>query len=343
MPAPAAANPQLPLPPQNTLILGIHQSDIIIKSALEAALLDMTQVNPWVLDYVFAGLPQDTLTAKKYGQTLRQTAKDWLRKTNVPVLLNPTVDELKAPCISIQLVSSQEVEGEATTGDTHAFAFEGNSESWPDLTTPLTVSAWNPLTGVLTFAALPADIFLAPGMSVRDANGGTHLIQDVTDDTTCVLTPGTMADFRGAALKPGQPAWLTAVESSSFRETYRVGVHVGAEAAQCIWLHSAVVMALLRYKEVLLEARGFERSTFQSTDLERNTIAEAELLFSRFVNVTGYVRQYWPKVVAGRIDAVVPQTRVSGQGTHVKVAGTGVDPAKQLWVGDLDVDSLAGN
>lgn len=333
-----ASNPPLPPAPSNTGILGIHASDVIIKSAVEAALHDIRLVNPWLLDYVFAGLPQDALTAKRYGAALRQTAKDWLVKTHVPVAVTPVLDELKAPLISITLVSSQEETGEATLGDVDANAswnaFEGNTENWPDLTSPLTVDSWDPLTGTLAFRELPEDINLAPGMAVRDAGGGTHQILEVVDDLTCVLGPGTTGDFQGSTLRSGQPAWLTLVESSSFRETYRIGVHVGGEPGALSWLHSAVVFSLLRYKQALLEARGFERSTLRSTDLERNPAFETELVHSRYIEVTGYVRQWWPKIVTGRIDAVRPRgIRVIGSGT---LPG-GTDPNDQLWIGDQDV------
>ena len=196
----------------------------------------------------------------------------------------------------------------------------------------------------MRFADSDTEIERRLGVGIRDwfAEHGEESFRDVEreviDDLTVKLNPGTQADFQGSSLKSGQPAWLTLVESSSFRETYRIGIHVGGEPAALSWLHSAVVFCLLRYKQALLEARGFERSTPRSTDLERNQAFETELVHSRYIELTGFVRQYWPKVTAGRIDAL----RARG----IKVIGSGnlpgdVDPDEAPWIGDQD--TLSGN
>lgn len=342
---------ELPLPDALTKIAGIHQSDVIIRSALTAALADI-RANPWLLDYVFASLPQDQITWKEYGEKSLQQAKEWFLKTNVPVKLVPVLNELEAPCITISLVESSEAVPETTTSDTHYEPFESNGQTWPALTKPFTPSKYLPATGIVTLKknTLPTNITLAAGMFIIDKVGRPHEILEVYDERSFKISPNTVADFRNSVIKSRKPSWVTSVESSSFRETYRIGVHVGGEPVRLTWLHSIVVFALLRYKEALLEARGFERSTFQSSDFARENQFETELVFSRFLNVSGYVRQYWPKVVAPVIDAVRLQEldgsagiAVSGvtsdgetEGTDVTLEGTGTSPDEALWAGNLD-------
>jgi hypothetical protein len=333
---------ELPLPAELTQAIGIHQSDVVLRSSLVAALADL-RANPWLLEYVFASLPSDALTWKEYGEKSVQAAKDWFLRTNVAVLMEPVLDELKAPAITIQLVDSQEVQSEATLGDIHSSPTEGNNNLWPALTGPLTPTSYSPATGIVVLpeGGLPAGIYVGPGMFIVDAVGRSHEIIEVYDQQSFRISSGTVADFRNSILKSHRPAFITHLESSSYRETYRIGVHVNAEPSYLTWLHSIVVFCLLRYKQALLEARGFERSSFQSSDFARETQMETELLFSRYITISGFCRQVWPKAVARVIDVVTVDTesgaiKVSGENADVKMEGTGVDPRSSLWTGNKD-------
>jgi hypothetical protein len=183
-------------------------------------------------------------------------------------------------------------------------------------------------------------------MFLVDRNGTAHELIDVTDQTHFTISPGTVADLRNSVLKSRRPSWKVSAESSSFRETYRIGIHAQSETSHLTWLHSIVLFSLLRYKQVLLEARGFERTTVQSSQMARDERFEAENVFSRYITITGNVRQFWPKTVAPVLDLVEMDTivsaegksgfRVSGQNANVRVADTGLDPRSQLWIGNND-------
>jgi hypothetical protein len=334
---------ELPLPISLTESRGIFQPDIILRSAITVALADI-RANPWLLDYVFASLPQDQLTWKEYGQQSIQTAKDWFLKTNIPVVVTPVLNESKWPAISITLLDSSEVTSETTLGDIHYEPTEGNFSKWPSLTDNFTPQHYNPGTGLVTLSSfLTGDIQIAKGMYIVDFVGRTHEILEVIDDKTFRINPGVVADFRNSTLKGHKPSFITHLESASYRETYRIGIHVSAEPTYLIWLHSLMVFCLLRYKEALLEARGFERSVLQSSDLNREeSVSESELIFSRYVTITGYVRQYWPKAIATVIDGVGVNFKNSIEAAGIRVIGggsvkdAGLDPEEQLWVGDMD-------
>ena len=328
----------IPTDVSNTIVLGIHPSDVIIRSALIAAFADM-RANPWVLDRVFASLVQDSLTTKDKGQRELQAAKNWFLRTNIPVLVAPVMDEFKTPCLSITLVDSSEVTNETTTSDTHYESFEYDYSTSPALTLGFTPQSYNPLTGEIVLGpnTLPSGVYVGPGMMIVDKYGLAHEILRMGETTDAFyIAPNVQANFNGAVLKGIRPSVITSVESSSFRETYRIGLHVGAEPAYLIWLHSIVVFALLRYKEVLLEGRGFERSTFSSSDFSRDTAFETENIFTRYLTISGHVRQYWPKIVSRPIDVVQSEFRVSGEDADVKLADTGEDPNEALWMGNLD-------
>lgn len=328
---------ELPLPATLTRILGIHQSDIIIKSAIVVGLADL-RANPNLLNYVFASLPQDPITWKEYGEKDVNAAKNWFLKTNVPTSVLPQLDESKWPQITIELLESSEVTAEATLGDVNYEPNEYNDSTWPPLTPQFTPIAYNPTTGAIKISVIP-EAYVAPGMFLVDRNGQSHEIVKVLSQTEFYISEGTVADLRNCVLKSHKPSWQVSAESSSFKETYRIGIHVQNEPGLLSWLHSIVVFSLMRYKQVLLEGRGFERSTIQSTQMARDERFETENIYSRYITITGYVRQFWPKNIGQVIDTVeFDRLEVRGENAHVRVAGTGVDPKNQLWVGDLDYD-----
>jgi len=326
---------ELPLPSTLTRITGIHQSDIIIRSAVTAGLADM-RANPWLLDYVFASLPQDTLTWKEYGEKDLQEARKWFVSTNVPVSILPRMDESKFPQITIELQESSEVAPEATLGDVNYDPTESNDMTWPALTPQFTPISYTPSTGAVKLS-LPLEPLVAKGMFIVDRLGKEHVIISVTSQSEFKIDKGTVADLRGCVLKGHRPNWVVDIESSSFKESYRLGIHVSGEPAHLTWLHAIVQFSLLRYKQVLMEARGFERSTISSSQVARAEWSEAENVFSRYITISGYVRQFWPKTIAPVIDGMEFEgLQVSGQDKDVLMKGSGIDPQDSLWTGNLD-------
>ncbi len=283
-----------------TEILGIHQSDILIRSAVIWALKRMRD-NPKLIDSVFRSLAEDDLTKLDYGDQEIARAKEWFLKTDIPVFMSYRVDEPKFPCISISLQESSETEN--TLGDVHYVTSEDTEGDWPAISGPFTPTAYSPSSGMMVIPADPiAGLTLAPGMYVIDRDGRAHLVNEVLDDDTIAVTAGTVADFTGAILKGAKPRLVTSIESANCRETYQIGCHVQGESFYLSWLHSILLFTLFRYRQDLLERRGFERSSVTSSEFRRNSEFDQELVFSRGITINGFVRQVWPKDEFERID-----------------------------------------
>jgi hypothetical protein len=319
---------ELPLPVDLTEAKGIFQSDIIIRSAIVAAIADL-RANPWLLDYVFSSLPKDTLTMRDYGEQEVEQAKKWFLATDIPVVMSTRMDDVKLPCISIALLESSEAE--STLGDVHYQTAEAVESAWPVIA-EFRPSSYNASTGVVTLPVKMNRSFpLFPNMVVLDAIGKAHVIKEVLDDSSFRITPGTVADFSLARLKAEKPQMYAQLESLSFKETYHLGCHAQSEPVHLTYLHSILVFVLLRYKQALLEARGFERSVISSSDMNFNPNFENEVVYSRFINVSGFVRQYWPKLIKERVLGIDTQIQAIKGG---KISG--VDVNSQIWTGDED-------
>jgi hypothetical protein len=177
--------------------------------------------------------------------------------------------------------------------------------------------------------AIQDELVIAPGMVVVDAIGKSHEIEAVYDDGSFSILQGTVADFKGATVRGARPSRVVSLESAVYRESYSIGLHVGSEPVYLTWLHSIICFVLLRYKKALLEARGLERTTFSSSDFDRNEGFESELVFSRYISLTGYCRQYWPSDIKPKITGV-------SSGVKVLSPTATTNPQDQLWTVEID-------
>ncbi len=275
-------------------IVGIYQGDLILRSAIIAGLNDL-RANPFLLDYVFASLPVDSLTAKEYGTEQVAKAKDWFLRHNITVAMNFNINEIKFPCISIALLAS--VEEEATLGDTHYEPLENADLDQPVLAGPMTPTSYDPVTGTIVFTTTALNnLILAPRMVLLTTTGAKYPVVECPDiTTTIVIEAGHQLDLTDCKIVAAVPAYTVGVESVGYKETYSLGCHVDSEAVHLLYLHSILVFLLLRYRESLLEGRGYERTTLSSSDFRRSDVDLPEFFYDRYMQISGYVRQSWPK------------------------------------------------
>ncbi len=320
------------MPTTLTEPIGIFQSDIIIRTMLVAAIEDL-RANPWLLDYVFASLKYDALTAKTYGEKEIERAKEWFKKTKVNVMMGARIPDGDPPavCITLHIVSSTEEEN--TLADVHYRPIEDTENNWPALTAKFDPVSYNATTGVMTVPAdIAASLVFATGMVVADRTGTAHPILETLSTNSFKLATGIVADFHECFVKAASPSMVATIESASFKESLAVGCHVAGEPVHLTYLHSIIVFALLRYRQDLLEARGFERSFIASTDFKVDEDVAPEMFFSRYVNLVGYVKQYWPKRIVQKVLSTEGQMRVIDGGTAPDTS----DLDELAWVGDQD-------
>lgn len=318
---------------------GIYPSDLIIKKAIEAGIAELRS-NAWLQDYVFAGLNSDDITSPFYGQASINRFKEWFRSVDIKTYINVRLGDVTAPAVTINLVGS--VEEENTLSDLHVGPIQedvpvtaSGPGLWPPLTSPFTPQYTVANGQLLLPASIQVDLF--PGMVVVDGTGKVWPIQDVLDDQTVVIQPGIVTDFSGSTIRAATPAIVQTIESALFRDTYLIGCHVQAEPAYLVYLHAVIMFVLLRGRQFFLEGRGLERTALNSTDFSKNQEFDVENMFSRYINLSGYVRHAWPKFRYARLTGVNTTLIIDGLTTLPPDA----QPAKdQLWVGEEDVDSI---
>ncbi len=296
---------------------GIFQSDIIVRTAIAAALDDMRS-KPWLIDFVFQSLLDDDLTRKYYGEDEIALVKDWFINTEIPIRMAFSLDTIQAPMIAITLTES--AEDAASLGDIHYETHEDIDPTDIAVVKPIfvfTPAAFDASTGLVTLPAKLTTANVFPGMIVREKGSSkTYVIDSVESDSTFIIlgtdkAPLTLAVLTKASMEPSSQTQIVSLESILYREGFRLDLFVSGNHTHLLYLHTILVFALNRYKQSLLEARGFERSSVSSASLGKFERNEGEIIFTRSINLNGYVRQYWPKEIHGKIDGVV----TGGNGT----------------------------
>lgn len=315
---------------------GIFQSDVLIRTAIIQGFADI-RANPWLLDYCFAWLAQDDMTKAQYGKAQIKQAKDWFLRHEIEVQIDLQLHKAEFPTVTISLLSS--VEEETTLADVDPEVEEDADQEWPILAGPLTPVSVDVTTGKMDLPDV-GGLVLAAGMVIVTRAGKAYTIIDIDPevDGRVFLAAGQFDDFTDATIRGCQaPAQRIALEGSWFAEQYRIGVHAQGESVHLLYLDSVVRFVLLRYRQRFLEARGFESSTISANDASKNEQQDPEILYSRFMVVSGRVRNFWPKDLMEKFASVGVQLAVIGSD---KVPGSDIPPGKKVddlaWIGDND-------
>ncbi|MDE2425702.1 MAG: hypothetical protein KGO96_07330 [Elusimicrobia bacterium] len=285
----------------------------MIKTAIEAAINDIRQ-NPWLLDYMFAGLNNDTLSNNKYGQKIVEDAKKWFINTNIPVQMAWNLDPSGGPqssCFTVELMSS--VESESTLGDIDPARIELTdvTSTNPQIAQiqpilgPFT-PAYAPSTGIVTIPSALSTLSIFPGqLLVDNVNNKAYTILTVTDQTHFTIGEEFNPNLTNATIMPSNSLYITDIGSLFFKEVYSIGCHAVGEQGHLMYLHSLLMFILLRYKTYFIQNRGLIRTTLSSGEFMTNQNVSGQVIYSRFLNITGYSRSYWPVQTSPQIQGIL--------------------------------------
>lgn len=289
--------------------------DLVIESVLREGFIALKR-KPELIDNIFESLTQ-SYASNKYGQKELQRIKDMISKRDWSFVHSFGEVEANLPCVSIQL--GNESEDRATA---HLEDFEGEED------VPMTdeeledqVILSNILPDSYDYEAgivyVPDDINLS-SVHVNhlyvDAAGVEHVI------TGGIVNTSGSKQFCVAELSEVDISDVGEIKSSIDRRQYAIrGVHndvqllLGIHSKDALttkYIYILVKYFLLARKKALIE-RGFIASSFQGSDFTRNLKYEADIVFSRFLTVSGRVQDTFRSDESDIFDNVEVITKVS--------------------------------
>lgn len=327
---------------------GIFQGDQIIKSCLSRGLDDIRK-NPWLLDHIFSSI--------KDQQELKNIHDFW-NSNDFPVLMSNRKDTPPGFFISINLGSSKEDKSQAFLGDmsneTVNYLPSEINKPIPFIIKPFSIQSYDITTGIVT---IPDSIleykYLSAGMlSINPATGEACEILEVLGSNQYTIQIGSIIS-ETQAITPQYPLYRARMECATFLEDYTIGCHCSGDVLFAIYLHSIVLYSLLRYRESLLEAEGFQISTVSSSEFVKNSQYEGngETMFSRYITLTGQVQQFWIKTpqrfiesvdLSGSTSSTTSTNSINPSGIKIISSDrvSGADDQNDLWSTIDDSDDI---
>lgn len=300
---------------KSTVIQGVPATDIVVRTAIMAALDDI-RANPWLLDFCFQSLRHDVLTRKEYGEAEMQELKDWVLNNEIAVVMAHNLNNVRQPAISIEVGDSNEIQ--QILGDIHVTYTEKIVfvTKLPPLLV-FTPASYDKATGTITLASGQTTDNVFVGNRVLDrANNAAYLITEVIDSHTFTIGAGIELSLLRAEVVPADDLWTANCESVRLQEGFNIDCIVQGDPTKTLILEGLVKFMLYRYKQSLLEARGFENTIIRSSGMTFSTMYGKEatqLLWKRVAMVTGWSELSWPKTIsppiAGlRVSILIPTT-----------------------------------
>lgn len=296
--------------------MGLVSTDIVIKSAIEAA-MDHLRQNEWLWDDVWGELAMDPLSKVEYGWKDVDAAKRWFKGNNVRVVFPFRQDAPVLPCFTVVVTSTAEMAERATLGD------EGEEEDDFDpkqkallpqkVYREFTPKAFDRDTGTVTFPDNLTTQFVVPGQFlVSSRTGKAYQIYEVAADDKFKIKEGVREDFTDAYIVPPTTLWNSKKERTKIGETIVVGVHAQSDPVQCIWMRMLIAYILLRYKEAYFESRGLDLTTFTISEIDLNPNFQAsDKVYSCFVTLNGEIETRWIKYVAPKLQSTQVSIRIA--------------------------------
>lgn len=297
--------------------------DLIIESLIRDG-LDNARRDPSVLEDVFCDLTRK-YAKKKYGNKEINKIIEIIQKDEISIVHSFNLVNSSVPCISIQLADDREDESRASMSN-----FVQNMTvpiTDPDRLANLVVvesfqpNSYSPNTGIVK---VPDTVDLT-------AVHANHLFVD-GDGTQFSILGGIVNDLgkkqfiisKQATVYLGPGAEVKSVfnydeyEKKGNTETTQLilGIHT-KDALMTKYLYVLVKYFMLSRQNDAIE-RGLQITTYTGSDFTRNMAYEADVIYTRFLNVSGMVQHQWRADKVRLIDHVdvritVPKDRLGNE------------------------------
>jgi hypothetical protein len=269
--------------------------DLVIESILREGFIALKR-NPDLIDDVFASLTR-SYASKKYGEKELQRIKDMISKRDWGFVHSFGEVESNVPCVSIQLGNESEDRGLAHLEDFDESVTEDivDPEELAELVRVSNIQpdSYDPISGTVY---VPDSVNLTQvhvNLLYVDAAGTEHVILGGIDNTNgqkqFVVAKNSEVDISDEG----------EIKSSIDYKQYEVrGVHNDVQillgihtkdALMTKYIYILVKYFLLARKKALIE-RCFIASSYQGSDFTRNLKYEGDIVFTRFLTVSGKVQ-----------------------------------------------------
>jgi hypothetical protein len=169
-------------------------------------------------------------------------------------------------------------------------------------------------------------------MHLVATSGKSYTILDTKERYVFTLAPNLAENWKDVTIRGARPAETLSIESAYFDETYTLTLCTLGEPFHLAYLYSITMFALLRYRQEYLEARGFGEVSVGASGPTVGMSEEGQIFYVRSIQLSGVVKNSWPKLRTQRVQGVITVLAPIGSGDMF----TPTDASNQTWIGDED-------
>lgn len=251
---------------------------------------------------IFGEHQSDHLAAVYGNRTLNQAA-EWIKKTEVPVILGFDLTEARMPAVTIHLSSSapsQPLIGDESIGESEDLGYEEKEVLVPAFQ-PASMNTTNPASYIITLpSTMPFDqqeLFLA-GLNLRDSKNREYVLD--RDDNGNILVKALSSDAPLAEIDTTHLEVVSPVIQARFsrgsmiyQETATIAIHGIASRQEGLWLYYMVMWTLLKFRPVLTGLLGLDLSMPRASDYSKDDGFLGENVWRRFITVEATTSWSW--------------------------------------------------
>lgn len=302
---------------------GAPLSEFTLETVIRDGLNEI-RLNPNRLDNLFGRLLQAHFN-NQYGQSKVDEIKQYFQNNQIKIVQAFSQVPKQVPCISIQMISSNEPKELQYLGDEFG---ELDTNITPRLIVDdVTGTAFNLLTGRITIDNSVNLGPVCPGMIFVDASDVKFKIISGNSNLSgnkyiTIESNGNEPDLSAPGRIESKIDFMREdIRAIKLRETISIGCHASNNVHLAKFLYAVVIYILSSRKESLIE-RGIGMNMEDATLFDREDEYNNENIYSRYVNMTFLTDFTWNQGEVNLIDCFDVTLNAEENGEKFQVSPT---------------------
>lgn len=264
---------------------GFPLTEFVLETVLRDG-LGYLRANPTKMDYLF-GRFLESHFLNQYGSAKITQIKTWVLANQVKLVHAFTLQPTFMPCISIQMLGSEEAPNLQHLGNIHPLKIDEKDREV--IVASVEVTAYDSTTGKVTVSDEADLSVICPGYIFVDTAGDDFIIKsgisNVLGNKFFTIASGSEPDITSAG-SIVDPIDFTAtnVEMVRLAENIRVGIHVKDDGHLAKFLYY-LVFYILKSRQKSLITRGIHLDYGTVSMFDREDTYEGQHIFSRFIDL----------------------------------------------------------
>lgn len=290
--------------------MSMSQSDIILIKTIREG-IDFLRKYPYHLDFVFQDA-QSAVIENEFGQREIDQAKKWFLGTNIPVFATYRIDKPQYPCVTVNVLASNESKQYARLGETYPEVMDEEMPSQGILIPQISSGPFSPsydsTSGLITLPTGYDTSLIFPGQGLfSPTSQKTYLITDINSNNSFTIDTELIENFTASYVVPAYQTLHVTRNIAEFQEQYEINCIVSGLPGELYWLTAITSYILLQRRQFVLEKNNIQLGTFNVGPIEQSSdVNGTENFFQKTISMEGIVEVTWLESLDQHVEGISP-------------------------------------